>query len=283
MSIIERAIGKLASQAIHTPQAPVQPRQSAAPLAAPRGKELRAGGGRIELDTERLVERGVMPQRRHAARISENYRSIKRPLLRNALGEQRETLPNANLIMIASALPGDGKSFTALNLALAIAAEPDRSVVLVDADVARGKLSECLGVREERGLLDVLRDEQLALTDVLLETNVPGLTVLSAGPKSDLATELFGTDRMAQVWSEFAATYPHCIVVFDSSPLLATNEAQILAGIAGQIVFVVKADGTPVPAVDEALAMLDRSKSINIVLNQAQALFGQEYKYGSYY
>lgn len=283
MSIIERAIGKLASQAIHTPQAPVQPRQSAAPLAAPRGKELRAGGGRIELDTERLVERGVMPQRRHAARISENYRSIKRPLLRNALGEQRETLPNANLIMIASALPGDGKSFTALNLALAIAAEPDRSVVLVDADVARGKLSECLGVREERGLLDVLRDEQLALTDVLLETNVPGLTVLSAGPKSDLATELFGTDRMAQVWNEFAATYPHCIVVFDSSPLLATNEAQILAGIAGQIVFVVKADGTPVPAVDEALAMLDRSKSINIVLNQAQALFGQEYKYGSYY
>lgn len=275
MSIVERVIGKL--------QQTGQPVAPTAQAALPVGRELRAGGPRVSIDLERLRAAGMLAPQKHAARLAEEYRRIKRPLLHNAVGEARQSLPNGNLIMVASAVPGDGKTFTALNLALSLALEPNQPVVLVDADVARSSLSGGLGIREVQGLVDVLGSDKLGITDVLIDTDYHGLKLLSAGQKSEASAELVARKRMAALFNEFAATYPHCIVVFDSSPLLATNVAQVLAGVVGQVVFVVRADSTPVPAVEEAIAMLDPNKSLSIVLNQAQVIFGKDYQHGGYY
>jgi receptor protein-tyrosine kinase len=280
MSLIERALGKVQQQGrpLSAPRAPSTP---AVPV--PSGRELPSAGHKVSIDLHRLVKEGLLPPAHHAARIADEYRRIKRPLLDNAFGEQRATVPNGNLIAVTSALPNDGKTFTALNLALSIAAEATQVVVLVDGDVTRGCLSEGLQIKDRAGLLDVLADESLALTDVLVDSDVGSLKLLPVGRKKEAPGDLVGGKRLAALLADFAVHFPHCVVIFDSSPLLATNEAQVLAKLVGQIVLVVKADSTPVPAVEEALSHLDTSKSVNVVLNQAQALLGNDYSHGGYY
>jgi len=213
--------------------------------------------------------------------ISEEYRLIKRPLLKNAFGQGATIVSNGNLIMVTSSLPGEGKTFTAINLAMSIATELDKTVLLVDADVAKPAVSRVLGIDTREGLVDYLLGEVGNLSDILMRTNVPKLTVLPAGKKHGHSTELLASEGMKSLLQELCHRYPDRIVIFDSPPLLATSEASVLASQMGQLVMVIEADRTSHEVVKEALALVDSSMIIGLILNKSGQIFGTDY-YGSY-
>jgi protein-tyrosine kinase len=215
-------------------------------------------------------------------RVANEFRNIKRPLIAQALGRGGNKIQNGRLIMVTSSLPGDGKTFTSINLAMSMAQEMDLSVLLVDADVAKRHISRLLGVESERGLLDVLRDESADIDAVVHGTEIPGLCVLPAGKPSENATELLASPRMEAVVKHLGSRADSRIVIFDSPPVLLTSESRALAATVGQIVLVVCAGVTPQRAVFDSLDILGEGRSISIVLNQADEGRSGDYGY-SYY
>lgn len=234
------------------------------------------------LDFERIRAAGFLAPDTQRSQLKEEYRHIKRPLLLNADGRGATTVERPNLIMVTSARPGEGKTFTACNLALSIASERDRTVLLVDADVIKPSLDRTLGFEAELGLVDYLVNDQLELADVLVDTNVPSLTLLPAGSQYHLSAELLAGERMRKLAAELSGRYADRIVIFDAPPLLMTTEASILASLMGQVLLVVEAERTPQSQVKAALDLLDSNRQIvGFVLNKSHSFFGADsYGYG---
>jgi len=203
--------------------------------------------------------------------LAQEFRLLKRPLIANASGKGVAPVANANLIMVTSALPGEGKTFTTLNLAMSIAMELNRTVLLVDADVARPTLLKRLGLPEFPGLLDLLQNRSLKLSDTLLRTNIDNFSVLPCGGPHLRSTELLASAEMTSLLHELSNRYADRIIIFDSPPLLVTTEARVLASHMGQIVFVVKAEATLQSVVMRALATIAACPVKLMVLNQARA------------
>ncbi len=234
---------------------------------------------RVELDLEALAAMGLVTPNAPRTPMADQYRVIKRPLIRNATGRGAEMLNHGNLIMVTSALAGEGKSFTSLNLAMSIAAELDHTVMLVDADVARPSVLRMLGLPPGPGLLDVL-DESVDLADALLRTSIDKLTVLPSGTPHSRATELLASDAMRKLLDDMARRYPDRIIIFDSPPLLLTTESAVLASQMGQIVVVVHAESTPQSAVRRALSTIESCPVRLMLLNQARVDADGSYGYG---
>ena len=195
---------------------------------------------------------------------------MKRPLIRAAFEAVTDGYSTATRsIMVTSALPGDGKTFTSLNLALSMALERDHSLILVDGDVAKPHLSRVFQADQEPGLLDVLEDPTRSIESVILPTDIPSLSIVPVGRQSPQATELLASARMRSVIAELEALDPQGIVLVDSPPILLTSEARVLAGLFAQVVMVVRAGGTPQQAVREAVRLIGDGPKINLVLNQA--------------
>ena len=232
-----------------------------------------------KLDRAALNAAGLLSLE-HQHQLAAQFRRIKRPIIAGAFGRTGQGLTHGNIVMVASAVPGEGKSFTSLNLALSIAREKDVNVVLVDADVAKRHLSEMLGLKGERGLIDVVSEDSNDLEDVLVRTEFPSLSVLPAGRLSDHATELLSSARMQQAITELGSRLPNRIVIMDSPPVLLTTEARALAEIAGQIILVVRAGVTPHAVLADAIAQLPGKHSISLVLNQSTAAASSSYYYG---
>lgn len=240
---------------------------------------------RFDLDLERLSRAGYLTPETGRTQLAEEMRHIKRPLLLNAVNTDKNLTSRLNLIMVTSSRPSEGKSYTSLNLAMSIAKERDKTVLLVDADVAKPGVTRVLGMESEMGLVDYLIDDTLALSDVMMKTNVPNFRFLPAGKKHIHSTELLASESMLALAQDLSKRYPDRIVIFDSPPLLATSEASVLTGLAGQIVMVVEAEKTSKQELDEALAQVDReNKYVGLVLNKARGSFGTDYYgyYGSY-
>jgi exopolysaccharide/PEP-CTERM locus tyrosine autokinase len=236
----------------------------------------------IKLDIERLKATGLIhPLADKTNRTVEQFRRIKRPLLMNVRGEGASIVDNANMIMVTSSLAGEGKTFTSINLAMSIAMEMDKTVLLIDADVAKPDVTSRLGIEVETGLIDVLLDEGLTLQDVLLKTDIPKLTLLPSGRRHAHATELLASERMRQLALEISSRYHDRVIIFDSPPLLLTNEARVLAGLMGQVVVVVEEFRTPQHVVKEAVGLLSTNEIVGIVLNKGMTEKGGYY-YGGY-
>lgn len=237
----------------------------------------------VKVDRDAMRAAGLLPPQDQEREIADQYRAIKRPLLQAAFNaEEVEEGPPAKLIMVASALPGDGKTYTGVNLALSMALEKDRSVLLVDGDIAKPHVSRLFGVENEPGLLDVLKDPAKEVESVILPTDIRGLSVLPAGSHSETATELLASERMAQIVTRLSQLSTRGIVLFDSLPLLITSEARVLLTLMGQIVLVVRANVTPQHAVKDAVEMIG-DKKLWLVLNQADVHGAIGYYYGSGY
>lgn len=305
MSIIEKAVDKLGK----SPEQPVlqesavQP-EPAAPEATLVKKAVERATGQqptvtqtpppavvaesisshqLVINNHKLKQMGMISIDGERSQIAEEYRLIKRPLLMNAFGQGAVPVRNGNMIMVTSSLPGEGKTFCSINLAISIAMELDRTVLLVDADVAKPSVLRYLGVKAEKGLLDVLRDPKLSIGDVLIKTNIENLSILPAGHTYKHATELLASEAMTSLIQEIANRYPDRIVIFDSPPLLATSEASVLASHMGQIVMVIEAEKTPQEAVKEAIARIEGACDvIGTVLNKATSIPGTDYYYGNY-
>lgn len=318
MSIIERAAGKLGKPAQTPPPVPqgggdreegrlieaaieraeasfelgsrTQRRAPAAPsMLSEDGPATIIGSQQGTVDLDRLRQMGALTPDAGRSKLAEEYRLIKRPLLINAFGHGNAApIENGNLIMVTSSLPGEGKSFTAINLAISMATELESRVLLIDADVAKSSIMRYLGLRAEKGLLDVLRDPSLQLPDVLIKTDIAKLTVLPAGQSFTHATELLASSAMRNFVREIATRYHDRIIIFDCPPLLATSEASVLATYMGQIVFVVEAERTPQEAIRDALAHIGDCEHVGLLLNKAPVrsiggdYYGYGYGYGEY-
>ena len=233
----------------------------------------------------RLREKNMLvPGSRITQDIKNEFRRIKRPLLSNAFGKSASLVDRGNIIVITSSVPGEGKSYVATNLALAFAQERDITALLIDCDVTRQGVSRLLGVEKRRpDLTDLLVTESMSVRDVLLSTDVPGLTLVPAGKPHEFITEMVASHRMTQLIEEVGSRYSDRIIILDAPPILSTPESQVLAGLVGQIVFVIEAGKTPQTIVQDALEMLPREKAIGLVLNKSESISNRGGYYYNYY
>ncbi|MDD5037190.1 MAG: XrtA-associated tyrosine autokinase [Methylococcaceae bacterium] len=229
------------------------------------------------IDWAALKSLGMLAPDIVRSQMVEEYRLIKRPLLMNAFPDGDNGIERSNLILVTSSVPGEGKTFSAVNLALSIAMERDKWVLLVDADVAKPSVSRVLGIKEQPGLIDLLTGKGLRLSDVIIRTDIPNLRILPAGTIHQHSTELLASDVMKRLAKELSERYPDRIVIFDSPPLLAATQAPVLAGLVGQVVLIVEADVTPQYIVQESLAKLADCKVVGCVLNKMKKGFGFTY------
>lgn len=285
MSVVEKAIRKLqeskqaasaeaAAAAAAAPGSAVPPPEAAGPAAA--------APPALVLERGLLRTAGLLPPEQDMAQLARQYRRIKYPLMAQAMGRGVPRTPKGYLIMIASAMPGEGKTFTALNLSLSLALEKDIKVLLVDADVAKPQLSQVLGLGNAPGLLDVLRDGSVDVEALIRPTDVPKLSFLSAGLGAVDATELLSSTRMERLTTLLGQHDGARIVVFDSPPLLQTTESAALVRVTGQIVVVVRAETTPQPVVLDALKILEGHPAVSLVLNQSTRAVTSSYYYYGY-
>ncbi len=322
MSIIEKAVDRLSSEKVALQQdepsvLPENKGQDTVPGADQKGlqgptssdpKSTVSSGGyaasspdvlnrdpsQVDVDISGLELEGVLSPEGGRSRLDEEYRMIKRPLLVKAFSGEYDADQPLNLVMITSALSGEGKTFTTMNLAISIAMEMDRTVLLIDSDLAKPSMSRLLGISDRPGFTECLKDESIDMGQFMLRTDVPKLTVLPAGTRNNRATELLASNSMTARLQELSARYSDRIVLFDSPPLLATSEASVLASHMGQVALVVEYGATPQFLVKEALSHLKNKEAVSLVLNKTRDDFlsrhvggygygyGKGYGYGAY-
>lgn len=247
-----------------------------------RNRDVERHSKEVIVDLGRLATQGLVTPDRPRSSIAEEYRVIKRPILKNVM---TKVVPHANLIMVSSSLPGEGKSFTAINLAISVAMELDHTVLLVDADVSKPSVLKIIGLSPARGLMDVLSEQSNDLSSCMLRTSIPKLSILPAGMPHERATELLASEAMNRLLDEMASRYSDRVIIFDSPPLIPTTEARVLAGHMGQIVMVVEAGRTTNGALRQALTTIEACPVKLMVLNKARDIgpggyYGYGYGYG---
>lgn len=236
------------------------------------------------IDFERLDKNGHISLNGERKQINEEYREIKRKLLANAFGSLTKTLHNPNIIMVTSSRPSEGKTFTATNLAMSIASEQDKTVLLVDADVLKPNVLNTLGLERRKGLMEYLTGDVEDISDVLYPTNIDKLKIIPAGKSHHLSTELLASQKMHETVDEFANRYPDRIVIFDTPPLIGINESAILANFAGQAVVVVEEGKAKIGDIKMSVERLNPDMAIGFVVNKSvhNDTDGSGY-YGYYY
>lgn len=215
--------------------------------------------------------------------INEEFRAIKRKILSNAFGPLSKSLNNSNIIMVTSPNPNEGKTFTAINLALSIALEQDKTVLLVDADVLRPSVMKIIEQPFENGLMEYLLGDVEDLGDVIYHTSLDTLRIIPAGKSHHLSSELLASGKMLETVSEFANRYNDRIVIFDTPPLLGINETAILANLAGQAVIVVQEGKTNLNHVSQAVEQLNPDMAKGFVINKASKGSKNNSGYYGYY
>lgn len=292
-SVVERAAKKIDSAAVRTTDANVV--KAAEPVGrdaaeAATGRPLpRVPLGRrtqapreVTIDFDRLTDLGFIAPGQEPTQIAEEFRVIKRSLIANAFKGGAQARSHGNLVLVTSAQPGEGKTFCTVNLAMSIASERDLTVLLIDADFAKPSVPEILGFENSVGLVDVIDDENLDLSDCMLRTNLPNLRLLPAGRPHNLTTELLASDRMKDIVEELAKRYPDRVIIFDSPPVLASSAPGTLASYMGQVLFVVEADRTNTTQIKTALSQLASCETVSLILNKNRVTSGSEL-FGSYY
>lgn len=235
------------------------------------------------VDRERLREQGLIVPEGTVTALLEEFRIVKRQILLQAADLRRQNAgPMAQRVLISSPHPGEGKTYSALNLALSIAAEKESEVLLVDADFAKPSILSALGLPGGPGLMDALMDQTVDVTDCVLGTDIPGLWVLPAGDTTSNDSEYLSTSRTARVLDRLTEGAPHRMVIFDSPPALSASPAAELAKYVGQVVVIVRADQTGQGALEDAISLLNACPNVQLLLNGAQ-FSPSGRRFGSYY
>jgi len=237
----------------------------------------------VTIDLDAMRAAGMVTNTAERSAIAEEFRFVKRPLiLRATAAPAKASSRPGNLILVSSARPGEGKTFCAINLAMSIALERDLTVMLIDADITKPSIPGVLGIDAELGLIDLVSDESLDVSDVLLKTNIDNLTVLPAGTSHHLATELLASDRMERLFEDVVKRYDDRIIIIDSPPILMSSIAGVLALHVGQIVFVVQAERSTQASIDSALGLISDCENIYLLLNKTRTIAGVD-SFDGYY
>ncbi len=243
------------------------------------------GASYFTLPYKELEAEGMVEPTGKRNQLSEEYRAIKRPILSAIDNANHSGLKHGNIIMVTSSVSGEGKTFSAINLAISIAMERDRTVLLVDGDVTNPSAGQKLGFRPTQpGLTDVLLDTGLNVNDVICQSDIPNLRFLPAGSAAHHVTELLSSRDMQFMIENLSEKYKDQVIVFDSAPMLMTSEASVVADLAGQIVFVVGAETTTRGMVSDSLKMINDHGRVGFLLNMTRKkqnnIYGYGYGYG---
>ena len=272
LDVVERAVGEGARGVeVSENRSAATLRETKSPAPQPRSSFARSSSvttRTLTIGLEQLRRQNMILADENRTPIAEAFRRIKRRILLNLSHPKPGTHPN--LVMVTSSLPGEGKSFCAINLALSIALERDYSALLVDGDVARPSLPGTLGVETDRGLMDVLLERHVHLSEVLFRTDIEKLMLLPAGTLHRHATEVLSSGAMRGLLRELSEDDPNRVVIFDSPPILAASEASVLASQMGQIVVVVEAGKTTESALKTALGRIESSNVVGLLLNKGE-------------
>ncbi|WP_336977023.1 capsular biosynthesis protein [Altererythrobacter fulvus] len=283
----------VAPEVVAAPAAPAVPAAASEPTFAPEAtvraapvQPVHFPPARHPVDRARLREQGLIEPEGAVTTLLEEFRIVKRELLQSAREAQAKGAgAKAQRVLVCSPLPGEGKTFCSTNLALAMAAEKDSEVLLVDADFAKPSVLSVLGLPGGPGLMDALADPSIRVEDCVIGTDIPGLWVLPAGNQTTRDSEYLASARTAQVLDRLTQGAPNRMVIFDSPPALAASPAADLAKHAGQALLVVRADSTGQNAIEDALHLLSNCADIKLLLNDAHfspsgRRFGSYYGYG---
>jgi exopolysaccharide/PEP-CTERM locus tyrosine autokinase len=234
------------------------------PQAAPS-----AFSRQISIDRGALARRGITVPSAQRSRVVEEFRIVKRQIVAKYMDEPDDEAANRNrVIMVTSARPREGKTFTAINLALSIATEQDLKVLLIDLDTKHHAMQEMMGIPASYGLTDLLANPDIDFSEVVLRTNMPNLTVMPAGSPNIRSPELLSSRRTRAIFTEMTRRYSDRFIVFDSPAVLASSDPAILAGLVGQILLVVEADHTQQEELETAIGLLSACPSISLLLNK---------------
>ncbi len=195
---------------------------------------------------------------------TEQFKRLRTQILR----KMKKRMENA--ILVTSAVGGEGKTTTALNLAISIAQGMSESVLLVDTDLRKPGLHTHLGIEAKYGLVDYLR-EGTDLSSFLIRTAVPKLTLLPSGTPPGNPSELLGSERMSHLLQEVKARYANRFIIMDTSPINVFTDTSILAPQADGVLLVVKDGETPREYVLRAISQLEESNLLGICLNHITA------------
>ncbi|WP_206483072.1 XrtA-associated tyrosine autokinase [Thalassotalea sp. G2M2-11] len=286
MSTIEKALARKATkeasekeQATHSPQSTESTTQPDTTSLRDEHSQQRSV---LTIDTDSLAGRGYLIDTGERKSIKDEFRQIKRKLLNNAFGSGAKLLNHPNLIMVSSAKPNEGKTFVSVNLALSIALEQDKKVLLIDADVLRPSVNRELGIEKAEGLIEYLLQPEKNVSDVLYNTNIKNLKLIPAGQPHHLSNELLASERMAALANELATRYPDRVVIFDCPPLIGVTETLVLANLVGQAIVVVEESKTTIANIKAATESLNEDLALGIVINKAIRSHKDLYGYYGY-
>ncbi|WP_379921240.1 AAA family ATPase [Erythrobacter sp. R86502] len=266
------------------PAAMAQPKQQAEPVMAPpppsspvvntrpqaEPQLVRAVafcGPSASIDRDYLRDAGLIVPEDPVTGLLEEFRIVKRELLADA---RAGASPLSRRILVCSPHPGEGKTYCATNLAIALAAERGLEVLLVDADVVKPSVASRLGIATEQGLMDALADPEIAPESLVIRTDIEGLFVLPAGTATSLDAEYLASARTGDVLDRLTQDAPDRILIFDTPPALAASPAAELAQHVGQALLVVRADETSRAALEDAQQLLSACGDIKLLLNAAR-------------
>jgi protein-tyrosine kinase len=249
-----------------TPAAP-EPRAEMAAAPAPEVPPVVFTGPFQAISRNHLRQQGLIVPEAPVTALLEEFRIVKRELLADA---RASVEPLARRILVCSPHSGEGKTYCATNLAIALAAERDLEVVLVDADVIRPSVVSRLGITGGRGLMDALADPELVPESLVIATDIAGLFVLPAGSANILDAEYLASDHTGAVLDRLTRNAPRRLLVFDTPPALAASPAAELAAHVGQAVLVVRAEETSRAALEDAQHLLSACADIKLLLNAAR-------------
>lgn len=261
-------------------QSPAAPMPLPVAAEAPEARAPIRDRGAISRDL--LAAQGMLVPGAPVGPLAEEYRLVKRQLLLTARAVKAASGDKARTILVCSANPNEGKTFSAINLALSMAAERDTEILLIDADFAKPDVLARLGLAEGPGMLDALADPTVDVEACIIRTDVPQLSILPAGTKTAQDTELLASERTAAVLGALLAADPRRLIIFDSPPALAASPAATLALYVGQVMMVVRADRTSEADLREAVSLLDGCDHLQLVLNAVSYTPGGR-RFGSYY
>lgn len=241
----------------------------------------RSTAPRLRLNFTELMNKGFLSPENHLqTRHHEEYRFIKRKLLHNAFAANGKLVPRGNLIMVTSCHPKEGKTFNAVNLALSIALERDKTVLLIDGDVIKPSLHSTLGfTRNQPGLLNFLDGSVDDLGDIIYSTNLENLKLVPAGTQHALSNELLASRKMQMLMEDMVARYPDRMIIVDSPPLLGVSDTHVLTQYVGQAVFIISYGKTMYRDVEQGLNQLPEGLAVGFIMNRSDNEHGEPYDY----
>ena len=260
------------------PAVPDEPPSFLTSPAILKGPELPPGPGSI--DAVALERAGMVDWSRTRSRVSEEFRLVQRQILRNAFAPPGADPGFSNLLMVTSARPGEGKSFTAVNLAGSIARQGNHHVLLVDADSKRDSICYPMGLADAPGLLDLAANPKLDPGPMIVKTPIDQLSILPIGRERERSPVLFSSQDMIKLIQSLGRRYADRLLVLDAPPCLSTSDPAVLAPVVGQILFVVEAERTQRGEIEASLDLLQACPTIALVLNKQQ--ISSRYTFGAY-